>query len=206
MKRLLLRSALLLAPILLLAAFLLPRLGNWLVVEDPLEKADAIFVLGGTRFERPLEAVDLLNEGWAPRIMLFRMVKDSGEMELLRRGFPFALESDVQEEALRRMGLSRQAVVVLDEQDSTKDEAQAIRDVAVRNRWSRVIVVTSKQHTRRARLAISRRLDGSGVALVMRSSRYDRSNTDRWWRSRSTLRFTLFETQRLFGYWIGVAD
>ena len=194
------------AALLLLILFGLSRLGSFLVVEDPLEKADAIFVLGGTRFERPLEAVDLLNEGWAPRIMLFRVVKDSGEMELMRRGFSFALESDVQQDALRRMGLPAEAVVVLGEGDSTKDEAEGIRDVAVRNRWSRVIVVTSKQHTRRARLAISRRLDGSGVTLIIRHSRYDRSDTDRWWRSRSTLRFTLFEMQRLFGYWIGVGD
>ena len=70
LKRLLVRSALILAPLLLLAVFALSRLGAWLVVEDPLEKADAIFVLGGTRYERPLEAVDLYKAGWAPRIML----------------------------------------------------------------------------------------------------------------------------------------
>jgi hypothetical protein len=40
----------------------------------------------------------------------------------------------------------------------------------------------------------------------VRASRYDRTDTEGWWHNRSTLRFTLFETQRLFGYWIGVAD
>ena len=29
---------------------------------------------------------------------------------------------------------------------------------------------------------------------------------DRWWARRGTLRFTLFEYQRLFGYWTGLAD
>lgn len=206
MKRLLIRGAIVAAPFLILAAFVLPRLGSWLIVEDPLEKADAIFVLGGTRFERPLEAVDLVKEGWAPRILLFRQYKDAGERELQRRGFPFPLESDVQAEALNRMGLPPGTVTVLGEQDSTRDEATGIRDAAVRNGWSRVIVVTSKQHTRRARMAITRRLDGTGVRPIMRATRYDRADTDRWWRERATLRFTLFETQRLIGYWIGVAD
>jgi hypothetical protein len=40
----------------------------------------------------------------------------------------------------------------------------------------------------------------------MRPSRYDLTDAERWWRSRATVRFTLFELQRLFGYWIGVAD
>ena len=66
LKRLLVRSALIGAPILILAIFALSRLGAFLVVQDPLEKADAIFVLGGTRYERPLEAVELYNAGWAP--------------------------------------------------------------------------------------------------------------------------------------------
>ena len=53
---------------------------------------------------------------------------------------------------------------------------------------------------------INRRMRDIGVKVIVRPSRYDRSNVDRWWTERSTLRFTLFETQRLFGYWIGLAD
>jgi uncharacterized SAM-binding protein YcdF (DUF218 family) len=163
-------------------------------------------VLGGTRFERPLEAVDLYKEGWAPRILLFRMVKDFGEVELLRRGFDFPLESDVQLDALTRMGVARDAIAVLGEKDNTKDEAQEIRDHVLAQHWQRVIVVTSKQHTRRAKLVLSRRLAGTGTQVIMRASRYDRTRPERWWRDRPTLRFTLFESQRLLGYWIGVAD
>jgi uncharacterized SAM-binding protein YcdF (DUF218 family) len=184
----------------------LSQLGSFLVREDPLQKADAIFVLGGTRFERPLEAVDLYNEGWAPRIMIFRQVKDFGEQELLRRGFEFPLESDVQAEALRRLGVPAEAIAILGERDNTKDEAQEIHDQVVQHHWTRIIVVTSKQHTRRARLVVSRRLSGTGAAVVMRGSRYDRSDPAHWWRDRPTLRFTLFESQRLLGYWVGLAD
>ena len=44
--------------------------GRYLQHEDPLQKADAIFVLAGTRAERPLEAIDLYKEGYAPIVVL----------------------------------------------------------------------------------------------------------------------------------------
>lgn len=195
-----------LAALLTIAILGLSKLGSFLVVEDPLEKADAIFVLGGTRFERPLEAVDLYKEGWAPRILLMRIVRDYGEVELMQRGFKFPLESDVQFEALTRMGIDPASITILGEKDNTRDEAADIRVKAIEHHWSRVIVVTSKQHTRRARLVIARQLAGTGTKVIMRASRYDRTRPDQWWRDRPTIRFTLFESQRLLGYWLGIAD
>ena len=44
--------------------------GRFLTKEDPLEKSDAIAVLSGTRLDRPLEAVDLYQAGYAPAIVL----------------------------------------------------------------------------------------------------------------------------------------
>ena len=206
LKRLLRLSALIVAPLLLLAAITFPRLGNWLVVQDPLEKADAIFVLGGTLYERPLEAVELYREGWAPRILLFRQLSDWGEAELMARKFSYTREVDIQVDVLSRLGVAREAIIVLDQVDSTAGEARRVLDEVRWQKYSRVIVVTSKQHTRRARLVMRRVLAPTGVSPIIRYSRYDRSDTDRWWAHRGTLRFTLFETQRLFGYWIGVAD
>ena len=206
MKRYLVRGALFAAPLLLLSALTLPRLGAWLVVQDPLEKADAVVVLGGTMYERPLEASELYREGWAPRLYLFREIADWGEDELLRRGVTYLRPVDIQVDTLHRLGVPTEAMVVLDQANSTAEEADHVYDLVTRQRLSRVIIVTSKQHTRRARLVMQRRLAGTGVAVVMRYSRYDRSDVDRWWAHRSTLRFTLFEAQRLFGYWIGVAD
>jgi uncharacterized SAM-binding protein YcdF (DUF218 family) len=206
LKRLIVRSALILGPLLLLAVFVLSRLGAWLVVQDPLQKADAIFVLGGTRYERPLEAVELYKEGWAPRITLMRQISDAGEVELMKRGIPYPREVDHQVEVMGRLGVPATDILVLDEADNTAEEAEALYRVATRERWTRAIVVTSKQHTRRARLVMRRKLTGTGTEVIVRASRFDVANVDRWWENRSTLRFTLFESQRLLGYWIGVAD
>lgn len=206
MKRLLVRLAAVAALVLILAVAAAPKLGTWLVVEDPLQKSDAIFVLGGTMYERPLEAVDLYHEGWAPRLVLMRQIADEGEHELRRRGIEFQREIDLQVDVLTRLGVPRQAIEVLPEQNSTRDEADALRAMVVANHWTRVIVVTSKQHTRRAKLVMDRRLADTGGHAILRASRYDQSDVDGWWRNRSTLRFTLFETQRLIAYWLGIAD
>lgn len=206
MKRFLRRSAIVLAPILLVSLFLLRGLGSWLVVQDPLAKADAIFVLGGTRFERPLEAVELYKAGWAPRIALMRQVSDYGEAYLMQQGIPYPREVDAQVDVMVRLGVPQSAITIFNEANSTAEEADTLYEAATANHWSRVIIVTSKQHTRRARLVMTRRTAPIGLTVVTRYSRYDQADTDRWWTNRSVLRFTLFETQRLFGYWIGVAD
>jgi uncharacterized SAM-binding protein YcdF (DUF218 family) len=206
LKRILVRSALVAAPLLVIAFFALSRLGSFLVVQDPLEKADAIFVLGGTRYERPLEAVELYKAGWAPRITLMQQVSDNGEVELIKRGVPYKREVDEQIDVLVRLGVPAAAITVLNEANSTADEADTLYAVATREHWQRAIIVTSKQHTRRARLVMRRRMAGTGVDVVVRWTRLDTANVDRWWENRSTLRFTLFESQRLFGYWVGVAD
>ena len=205
-KRLLRRSAYVLAPVLLVSFFLLRGLGSWLVVEDPLVKADGILILGGTMYERQLEAVDLYKDAWAPRLFLLREVSDWGEAELMKRGFKYLTVVDVQIDAMERLGVPRGTITVLDQATSTAHEADLLYELAAREKLSKVIIVTSKQHTRRARMVMNRRMAGTGVQVIVRHSRYDRANVDRWWTERATLRFTLFETQRLFGYWIGIAD
>jgi len=205
-KRLLRRSAYVLAPVLLLGFFSLRGLGSFLVVQDPLAKTDGILILGGTMYERQLEAVELYQAGWAPRLFLLREIADWGEAELIKRGFKYLSAVDVQIDAMERLGVPRDRITVLDQANSTAQEADILYRLTQREKLAGVIVVTSKQHTRRARLVMNRRMAGMGVNVVVRYSRFDQADTDRWWTNRSTLRFTLFETQRLFGYWIGLAD
>jgi uncharacterized SAM-binding protein YcdF (DUF218 family) len=206
LKRILFRGALLSAPFLLISALAFPRLGAWLVVEDPLEKADAVLVLGGTMYERPMEAVELYKEGWTTRIYLVRQVADWGEKLLVERNVQYTREVDLQVEVMGRLGVPREVIGILDQANSTAEEADDLLALVRREKFSRVIVVTSKQHTRRARLVMNRKVKPAGVTVIVRASRFDRSNVDRWWTNRSTARFTLYEFQRLFAYWVGLAD
>ena len=206
MKRLLVRSAIILAPLVILGMIVLRGLGTFLVYEDPLENADGIMILGGTMYERQLEAVDLYKGGWAPRLFVLREVSDWGEVELRNRGIEYLSVVDAQVDVMERLGVPRDRITILDRANSSAQEAVILRDVAQREKLAKVIIVTSKQHTRRARLVINRRMQEIGVTVIVRASRYDRANVDRWWTERPTLRFTLFETQRLLAYWVGLAD
>lgn len=193
-------------PILLLGAYSATRVGSWLVVEDPLQKADAIVVLGGTMYERPLEAVDLYKAGYAPRVYLSRELPDWGEAALQKRGITVPRVVDIQVQVLVTLGVPATAISVIDPANSTKEEAEHLRDLVRAEHFSRLIIVTSKQHTRRTRLIMNRKVAPAGAEIIVHSSRYDPSDTDHWWRDRSTARFTLFETQRLIAYWLHLAD
>ncbi|MGH9203256.1 MAG: YdcF family protein [Vicinamibacterales bacterium] len=206
------RRAAAIAAILLLLGLLIalpvgPRLGSWLIREDPLSKADVIYVLGGTRMERPLEGADLYKEGWAPFILLSRQPGDGGEFALKVRGVVFPTEADLQRSALAGMGIPIEAIDILDEeQNSTAAEARALVERATERQWKRIIFVTSRMHTRRAGLALRRRLTPYGITLIARGSRYDLMDAEHWWRDRDDLRFTLFEYQKLALYWLRIAD
>lgn len=184
----------------------LSRLGAFLVVEDPVRNADAIIVLGGSMYERQMEAVDLFQAGMAPKIYLFREIADWGERVLIEKKIPYLRAVDVQIDAMVKLGVPRDAIEILDQAANTATEARFVEQLATEKHFSTIIVVTSKQHTRRARLVLSRRLADLGTTIVMRGSRYDRTPFEKWWTDRPTIRFTLFESQRLLGYWIGIAD
>ena len=137
------------ASLLLLASlFALSRLGSFLVVEDPLRHADAIVVLGGTMYERPLEAVDLFKAGMAPRIFLFREVADWGERALIDRGVPYLRAIDVQIDAMTRLGVPREAIGILDQAANTATEARFVHDLVT---GRTVVVRAGQRHVARVR-------------------------------------------------------
>jgi len=179
--------------------------GRYLQHEDPLQKADAIFVLAGTRLERSFEAVDLYKEGYAPLIILSPGRPDSGEALLRQRGIRFPSEPELVRDVIVQMGIPATAVVATNGYvDNTAQEADLLRSMVTTNRWRRVIIVTSKYHTRRAAFAVRRGLDGTGVEVVMRATRYDKSDPARWWRIRADLRFASSEWQKLIAYRLGL--
>jgi uncharacterized SAM-binding protein YcdF (DUF218 family) len=179
--------------------------GRYLQHEDPLQKADAIFVLAGTRAERPLEAIDLYKEGYAPIVILSPGNVEDAEVLLRARGVRFPREDELQRDALVQSGLPPAAVISTGGYvDNTAQEANLLRAMVRTRGWRRIIVVTSKYHTRRATFAFRRGLEGTGAQVVMRASRYDSADPARWWRYRRDLRFGLSEWQKLLAYHLGL--
>jgi uncharacterized SAM-binding protein YcdF (DUF218 family) len=190
---------------LVLAAYGFTQVGHFLTKEDPLQKADAIAVLAGTSMDRPLEAADLFKEGYAPRIVLTHQMPEASYVALAARGVIVPVEANEQREILVRLGVPANAIVLpLRIHDNTAQEAETFRELAVRNRWRRIIVVTSKYHLRRAGFAIRREMGGTGVEVEMHGTRYEEADPDRWWTTRRDLRWVLDEGAKLIAYELGL--
>jgi uncharacterized SAM-binding protein YcdF (DUF218 family) len=181
--------------------------GRYLQHEDPLRKADAIYVLNGTRVERPLEGVDLYREGWAPTIVMSPGRSEVAEAALRARGVSLPSETETVADAMSRAGVPRQAIIVpRTSVDNTAAEAELLRKLATEHHWRTVIVVTSKYHSRRSGFAMRRALEGTGITIMIRATRYDPSDPANWWRNRYDVRYVISEWQKLIAYRLGVAQ
>src|SRR5213082_3797117 len=132
------------------------------IVEDPLDKADALIVLGDDNFyaDRSTRGAQLFREGKAAVIVA------SG-----RRLRPNAGIAELMEHDLLERGVPRDRIVRLaHDADSTLEEAQALARLAKERKWHSAIVVTSNFHTRRTRY-IFRRVFPHGMEVRIASAR-----------------------------------
>ena len=179
--------------------------GRFLQHEDPLQKVDAIFVLAGSRLERPLEAVDLYHEGYAPLIVLSPGRPESAERMVRGKGIAFPADSELVRDVMVQLGVPASAIIATDGYvDNTAEEANLLRAMVQAHGWRRVMIVTSKYHTRRAGFAFRRGLEGTGATALIHATRYDPSDPAHWWRYRPDVRFVGSEWQKLFLYRLGL--
>ena len=199
--RIVLCAGLLLGVLYLVRVPILVAVANVLFVGDPLRPSDAILVLGGEVEVRPARAAELYHERFAPRLLVVGM-----EDNLAVRMGVFPSETDATVRLLVALGVPRPAITVLNPRErgaaSTVDEAAAFRDYVVRTRPERVIVVTSRYHTRRARWALRRSLGDQPVEILMAGAESPAFNERNWWRSEEGLIRIVEEYLKFAHNWI----
>jgi uncharacterized SAM-binding protein YcdF (DUF218 family) len=187
---------------LLMAIVMFLGVGRWLVVEDPLVKARAIAVLSGSMPLRAMEAAKLYREGYAPEIWLTHS-SEPGET-LGEMGISFAGEDYYNTRILIHEGVSPQAIHVLETPVvNTADEIRVIGAVLAGEKDRTVIIVTTKAHTRRARLLWRRLASGNGVAIV-RAASGDSFDPRHWWRTTSDALDVVREVLGILNAWAGL--
>jgi uncharacterized SAM-binding protein YcdF (DUF218 family) len=145
-----LRALIVVAVVLSAWALVAPTLAQRLIVERPLDRADAILVLAGSTayVQRTRMAAILYNQGVAPRILLTNDGMKAGWSQDEQRNPPFV------ELARRRLvaeGVPEGAIETLPQAVSgTNDEATLVRKAFADRRWKSLLIVTSSSHTRRA--------------------------------------------------------
>ncbi|HKA52445.1 MAG TPA: ElyC/SanA/YdcF family protein [Candidatus Binatia bacterium] len=198
---------LLLSSLVLFRSPVLTALANFLIVSDPLQKADVIAVLSGVATTRCPKAAELFRDGWAERIVLTKSYYPAAE-EAFRRYGIHALEFHEQCLAiLQFLHIPASAVEVLEGyNNSTADESEKLRRYLRERSLKRVLLVTSNFHTRRSRLLFRRRLRGMGVEVAVQPAAPDYLfDPHAWWTRRLNRKVLLQEYEALvfytFRYW-----
>lgn len=151
---------------------------SW-IIEDPLDKAEALIVLGDDNFyaDRATRGAQLFREGKAPLIVA------SG-----RRLRPNAGIAELMEHDLVERGVPRDKIVrFVHDADSTLEEARAVARLVKERKWRSVIVVTSNFHTRRARY-IFQRVFPQGMEVRVASARDGDFDPEHWWEERKSIK------------------
>jgi len=183
------------------AAWAIRGVGQWLVVQDALEPAQAIVVLSGRMPVRAREAAEIYQQGFAAQVWITRPV--SPEEELRQMGIGYAGEEFYNQKVLIQLGVPADAIRVLDRPVvNTEQEVLEISDVLRQAGGSKVIVVTTKPHTRRVK-AIWKRLVGNSQRLMVRYASQDGYDGAHWWRHTSDALDVVRELLGLANAWAG---
>jgi uncharacterized SAM-binding protein YcdF (DUF218 family) len=181
----------------------LSALGRWLVVTDPIDKASAIVVLVGAMPFRAMEAATLYRQGLAPAVWVTQEDRSPRDAALLRLGMRPPHDHEYSREILVRLGVPASAIRVLDPPIlNTMQEIDLLARELRRAGGPRVILVTSKAHTRRVRATWWARV-GDSPAAIVRAATDDDYDPERWWRRTGDVFAVSREALGLVNVWMG---
>lgn len=156
---------------------------SW-VVDQPAAHADALVVLGDDNFfaDRATHAVELLREGVASEVVV------SG-----RKLRPHAGISELMEHDLIERGIPKEKIVrLVQDTDSSSEEAAAIGKLAEERNWKSVVLVTSNYDARRIRYVYTR-VFPEGIGVSVAGARDLDFDPERWWEKRKSIRLLVSE-------------
>ena len=194
-------SAVLLLLVVLAFAFrtqILTGIANYLIINDRLQPADAIFLLNSEFDTRPFRAAELYKQGLAPVIVIAR-TKDTPVVIL---GL-MPNDTDISVGVMEKLGVPPEKIIILTVPGgvtSTFDEAAAFRQYIEANQVRRIVLVTSAFHTRRARWIFDKTLAGLPVTLQMAAVPYAGFGQTNWWQNEDGLITLNNEYIKLFFY------
>jgi DUF218 domain-containing protein len=165
--------------------------GTILVVDKP-ERADVILVLAGETDRRPARALQLLSQGYGGRVVI--------DVPAAARIYDMS-QVEVAEKYVQKLGQHNFVSICPIEGLSTKDESREAEKCIEKQHATRVLIVTSDFHTRRA-LSIFRHQIPSWTFST--AAAYDETQFGtRWWMHRQWAKTCFEEWLRLI-WWNAV--
>ena len=165
--------------------------GGFLVVNDP-QRADVIVVLAGEADQRPALGVELLSQGYAPRMVL----DVPSEMKIFDLYTVDIARSYVQK-LPQRDAISVCPIRGLSTKTETHDVQRCLANASVHS----ILLVTSDYHTRRARSTFQHQFQGYRISVAAATDPVQFG--PKWWQHRQWAKLNLDEWLRLV-WWEGV--
>ena len=158
---------------------LLSAAARWWVVNDPVEKADAVYVLGGGLDQRPFAAAELYAKGTVPLVLVAEPSRGPAvQMNLMPSDSEVTLgilkKQHVPDSAVQRIGNGVR---------SSRDEAVALHEWLKTHPVRRVVIPTDPFHTRRVKWFFTREIRDTGTELAVVAIPNPRYDAERWWES-----------------------
>ena len=178
-------------------------MGRWLVREDTLSPADAVVVLSGSMPYRAEEAGRLFEIGKAPEVWVSRPENPAADLE--KFGIKFVGEEEYNRQVLIRQGVPESSIHIFP--DPIVDTEQEVNEIAREMRRAgktKVIIVTSPQHTRRVR-TLWKKLVGREFQAIVRAAYEDPFDADHWWRNTRDTFSLVREMMGLVNAWTGLS-
>jgi len=158
---------------------LLSFAGESWIVEDSLQKSDAIIELSIDNFyaDRATRTAEIYRQGLAP------VVVASGV-----RLRPYAGVSELMEHDLIERGVPKEKILRYPhDAENSREEAEALAKLAAQKNWKGVIIVTSNYHTRRTRY-IFRRVFPENISVSVAGARDGDFDPERWYEKRKSIK------------------
>lgn len=168
--------------------YLILNANQLLVAEDNLKKSDIIVVPTGEPQIRVPHAADLYHEGYAKKILFVNSIpsydnynnfdKDKKQDKSIGKAY-------INKMIAINLGVPEKNIIILDNNaKSTLDEAIICREYFKNNlEIESIILVTSIFHSGRSKIIFKRVLEylDRDIEIYSSPSKYDNSNTNKWW-------------------------
>jgi uncharacterized SAM-binding protein YcdF (DUF218 family) len=162
---------------------LLDKMAQYLVVQDKLQKADLILILGGDiNGERLKEGVNLFRQGYAKKLLI-----SGGPV-----AFKLTYADWIRKQAIEQ-GIPASAILTQSRSLSTIDDAELSLPIIKKHQIGSVIMVTSPYHCRRAGAVFKKIYQTQGIKIIVHPAAHSVFNPAGWWKRHEDTAFVVWE-------------
>jgi len=184
---------------------ILRKMGGLIVVDEKPPYSDAVVILntGIEYYPRLIQAADIYRQGLIQHVVINGNRKTDTQRELEAKGFkqccPWYADSV---SILTMLGIPEDKIIWVSAEDvyDSVSEADIVGKELIMRAFKKIIITTSKYHTRRAKY-IWKKMYEKQLTVFMVSAKTDPYDPNGWWKDGRQIRWVLAEYGAWIYYW-----